>query len=502
MIGSGQEFEQWGSFASDMGDAVGASRSNKIHAAVVAGALLVAGLVGASPAAAAGTTTVFKLTGDANDYITGGGTYGFTANTANFLLYSAPRSIQITVNSRNTSENWTTWFVAPVGQDFVIGKTYDALGVGFADATHGGLLIGGQGRGCSDDAGTFTVLDYAADPGGTVTQFAATFDHHCVGTTASARGSIYYNSTLTTTLPSTFSASAPAEAQIGQSYTVSGVLSSDGAGVGGATVSVKRTSSAGSQTQDVITDPQGNYSLNDSSAVGGSVTYTATFAGDATHDAATAFTTVKVAFKTPVLSITTNKRSYAYGTTALVTIHLGPTHTLRTVWLYAFRAGISSLQPGKAIAHLRVNAKGLVEVKYAMTHLTTFTARFDGDDIYGQRNVAVNRQTSSKLIITMHGYSAKRGSTYVYGQVNPTLTTLVLPRRSGYCVQLPSQVRRSGTGWFAGPSLGCDATDLQSIAYAIYRGHSRGEIVRVRASIDVSTFAGSGASAWVYFTFK
>ena len=478
------------------------SRSVKIRAVAVATALVVTGLVGVSPASAAGTTTVFKLTGDPGDYITGGGTYGLTANTANFLLYAAPRSIQINMNAKKTTESWSTWFVAPVGQDFVIGQTYDALGVGFADATHGGISIGGQGRGCSDDAGSFTVLDYAVDNGGNVTQFAASFEQHCLGTTASARGSIYYNSTLVTTLPSSITATTPATAQIGQSYTVGGTLASDGAGIAGATVSIKRISSAGTQTQNVLTDPQGNYSLSDSSAVGGDIAYTATFAGDSTHDAATASTIIKIAFKTPALSITTNKRSYAYGSTALVTIHLGPTHTLRTVWLYAFRYGVSSVQPGKAIAHLKVNSKGLVVVKYAMTNLTTFTARFDGDDVYGLRTVAINRQTSSKLVITMHGYSSKRGSTFVYGQVNPTFTTLVLPRRSGYCVRLESQVRRSGTGWFTGPSLACNPTDIQSVAYTIYRGHSRGEIVRVRALVDVTTFAGSGASAWVYFTFK
>jgi hypothetical protein len=53
--------------------------------------------------------------------------------------------------------------------------------------------ISGDGRGCNEDNGSFTVLEASYGPDGTVNSFDATFVQHCEGETPALRGEIRYN---------------------------------------------------------------------------------------------------------------------------------------------------------------------------------------------------------------------------------------------------------------------------------------------------------------------
>jgi hypothetical protein len=65
----------------------------------------------------------------------------------------------------------------------------------FEAVTAPGLAIAGNGRGCNQDFGQFTVLDIVYDASGNVSRFAADFEQHCETPTAPALvGAIRYNS--------------------------------------------------------------------------------------------------------------------------------------------------------------------------------------------------------------------------------------------------------------------------------------------------------------------
>jgi hypothetical protein len=149
-----------------------------------------------------------------------------------------------------------------------------------------------------------------------------------------------------------------------------------------------------------------------------------------------------------------------------------------------------------------VNSKGNVTVSYAMTRLTAFYATFDGDDVYGARRVGVNRNVTTKVIITMRGYSGKKGATYLYGQVDARLTVTVLPQRYGACVAIESQYLLAGN-WLPESSLSCLYTDSYSQVYVYHRGHQHGYKFRVRALTSAyPDLAGAGNSGWTTVAFK
>ena len=54
-----------------------------------------------------------------------------------------------------------------------------------------GLNLFGNGRGCSTITGTFTVANAVYGPSGYVQTFDATFEQHCEGSAAAARGEIH-----------------------------------------------------------------------------------------------------------------------------------------------------------------------------------------------------------------------------------------------------------------------------------------------------------------------
>jgi hypothetical protein len=83
------------------------------------------------------------------------------------------------------------------------------LGPGtYPDATRGssrtgpGISVSGNGRGCDNDYGTFTIYQIAAGPTGAITQLNATFSQRCEQTTAPPLvGFVRYNATTATPVP-------------------------------------------------------------------------------------------------------------------------------------------------------------------------------------------------------------------------------------------------------------------------------------------------------------
>jgi hypothetical protein len=303
--------------------------------------------------------------------------------------------------------------------------------------------------------------------------------------------------------PSSLTVVAPATGKRGLAYSVSGVLSTNGTPVVGATVSLKRTDLAGTKTFNLTTGATGGYAHRDVPAVGGPVTWAATWVGDTTNAAVTTTRVVTIARVATALTIKASASIYSYGAKATVTVHLGATYNRRDVYVYARPLGTSVTAPGTLVAHVKVNSAGNAVVSYVMKRRTTFTARFVGDYRSNVAARAVSPYVRAKVSVTLAGYYGKSGSTYLYRGKDPAQMISVAPNRAGTCFNTLVQANQHG-GWQTIASLNCGILDSTSRGYAVLvSNRAPGILVRIHASIpnDSASQTLGATSAWVYLKF-
>lgn len=80
---------------------------------------------------------------------------------------------------------------APSGKSLTPGTYTGATRYPFNEGTEPGLSLSGNGRGCNQLTGTFTVSAVEFGPQGYVKKLDATFVQHCEGGTAAARGEVH-----------------------------------------------------------------------------------------------------------------------------------------------------------------------------------------------------------------------------------------------------------------------------------------------------------------------
>ena len=150
--------------------------------------------------ARAAVTSLF-LTGDPGDYITGGQTMYFTPADGTFgAIMNFSNGVSVSFHTPTYSHWWYLDFAAPNKQFLVPGVYSGALRWPF-QGTQAGLDVSGDGRGCNTLTGSFEVKEIVYGPGpwgtqGSVVSFRATFEQHCEGWAAAARGEIRYNATV------------------------------------------------------------------------------------------------------------------------------------------------------------------------------------------------------------------------------------------------------------------------------------------------------------------
>jgi hypothetical protein len=156
------------------------------------GGLLVAGTAQAQPA----TTASLSFSGDSGDYISQGQSWSYSTSNGDALDVSGSTSgFHIAVNAYN-GDWWTLDIDAP---DQAIAGQPAALAPGtYADAhrypfngTGPGLDLSGEGRGCNELTGSFTITNAVFGPEGYVETFDATFEQHCEGGSPAARGEVH-----------------------------------------------------------------------------------------------------------------------------------------------------------------------------------------------------------------------------------------------------------------------------------------------------------------------
>lgn len=92
------------------------------------------------------------------------------------------------------------WFyadlAAPPGQNLQPGTYLNATRAAFRAAGSPGIDVSGDGRGCNNDTGQFTIHEISFTPAGQLDTFSATFEQHCEGGVPALFGELRLKSTL------------------------------------------------------------------------------------------------------------------------------------------------------------------------------------------------------------------------------------------------------------------------------------------------------------------
>jgi hypothetical protein len=159
--------------------------------------LLLAGLIPlvlaalpVGPVSAATTTTFLNLAGQPGDFILGGDQRSFTPDTATFSESYDGSLLFVDVHTDGFGEFWFVELAAPPGSPLVPGTYVNAVRAGFRGAGQPGIDVSGDGRGCNQTSGSFTVNEAVYGPNNYVQTFDATFTQFCDGSTAPLTGEV------------------------------------------------------------------------------------------------------------------------------------------------------------------------------------------------------------------------------------------------------------------------------------------------------------------------
>jgi hypothetical protein len=296
-------------------------------------------------------------------------------------------------------------------------------------------------------------------------------------------------------------------ADIGKSVTIAGTLQlGTGNPPANTPITITRTM-AGTATEKhtVTTGAKGAFSFTDKPTVLGTYTYTASYAGNSTTQAATVTRAVQITRLPVSLTLTTNKTDYTYKAKVTITARLGATYAGRTVTIYAQAFG----SPGKKeIKSGRVNDKGDLTAYYSPASSTTFSAYFGGDAKYAPKTVTHNVYVGADVSMSISGYytSEDIGST-LYRVFHHTATlkapVTVSPNKHGECVKLELQQFFNGT-WYPDATSGCGTLSSASkvtwrvILTNVTGGQFRIRTDYIRSSTDKTNLGAD--SSWYYFT--
>jgi hypothetical protein len=136
------------------------------------------------------TDYVLTMTSAPGDFIGQGRSTTMTKPAWRLLpnVSSGPDSVSVSFDSVDTTNfaRWTVELAAPQGQSLHPGAYLNATRAAFRAAASPGIDVFGDGRGCNNAYGSFSVTKVTMDPQGRVQSFEATFEQHCEQPTAPA----------------------------------------------------------------------------------------------------------------------------------------------------------------------------------------------------------------------------------------------------------------------------------------------------------------------------
>ncbi|MFE7128395.1 WD40 repeat domain-containing protein [Streptomyces sp. NPDC057617] len=312
----------------------------------------------------------------------------------------------------------------------------------------------------------------------------------------------------TKSLP-TLTVTAPASATRAKVLTVKGKLTASVPLPAGTPLTVTRTdldSPSGKSLGTKKLGAGGAFSFTDTPPAGGKVTYKVSYAGSATHSAASASASVNVSRATPAVTLTQNLKVFSYGQDVKFLAHLGTTYKNRTVEIWADPYG--SDKPKKLLKKGTVNSKGDISAIVDMTRDTVVTAVFTGDARYASRTVksTAYAKVNVSTTISRHYKTAKIGSVtyyYFHKKTNPLFNS-AMTYYPGRSQRFAMEVYYAGKWYRVGEEyfrLGTDGRSLVELVGTKDTG------VRARmVSSYIDTTSGDNVNytthgAWKYFIF-
>jgi hypothetical protein len=152
--------------------------------AVAAG--LSVGVAGTASAAtgAPAAVTKYSFTSQAGDYIGQGGSAAYTPSTATVSVGGDAGYVRFRVSTAD--EWWDVDLAAPSGEQLRPGIYRNAERAAFRTGRSPGLDVSGDGRGCNEVYGQFSVNQIETDASGAITVLDATYTQHCENADAPA----------------------------------------------------------------------------------------------------------------------------------------------------------------------------------------------------------------------------------------------------------------------------------------------------------------------------
>lgn len=154
-------------------------------AAVLACVLLGVGaaLVAGTPAQARPVEGSLSISGDADDYVSGGQSYAYSSAAGDRIdLFGNLAEYYVELRAAN-GDTWYVNFDAPTGETLAPGTYQDTN-----DPEGARLSVTRPWYDCAELTGSFTITNLVAGPGNYLQTLDVVFEQHCDGATAALRG--------------------------------------------------------------------------------------------------------------------------------------------------------------------------------------------------------------------------------------------------------------------------------------------------------------------------
>ncbi|MFI5495026.1 hypothetical protein [Actinoplanes sp. NPDC051859] len=298
--------------------------------------------------------------------------------------------------------------------------------------------------------------------------------------------------------PAPVSAAAATSLSLGGPATVArlGALTLSGTlGVGAGTLTVSRKDLTGTHAlPSVSADASGAFTVRDKPAVGGSNTYTVSWAGDGTADAATAQANVVVSRRATKVTIKTDASTYNYRGVATITAAVGTTHDSRALCVYATPRGGTKTKVKCGT--------GTVTATYKPTRRTTFSAAYAGDQWFLPASASRTVATRAGITQLLGNHYGSSGKYKLYRTTAvPVFGIGVSPDHVGGCATADAQVYYGGK-WKALGSAKCITLNEDSVATGYLDApRVKGLIYRIRGGFAGDSTNAATAGSWMYLKF-
>ncbi|HYW07881.1 MAG TPA: hypothetical protein VE913_13055, partial [Longimicrobium sp.] len=134
------------------------------------------------------TPNFVRLQSDAGDYIGAGRTVEYTQATAILTVNTSVNRVSVRIQG---DQDWNGEFALPANSQLQVGTYAGATRYPFNQPTTPGLSWFGDGRGCNQVRGSFTI-DSLTFTNGALTALNLRFEQHCDSGAAALRGTIHW----------------------------------------------------------------------------------------------------------------------------------------------------------------------------------------------------------------------------------------------------------------------------------------------------------------------